>query len=260
MKACRVALVLAMVLPLPLWAQAPDHIAMGVVRAEARDPGAALVHFKARLAAEPSDYEANWRAALALLDLGKQIPDSARSARRDSLYAESERLARRATELNPADAEGHFVLAAAIGRASLTRSSRERVKRAAEIRAEALRAVELDPRHDGALHVLGRWHAEVMRLTAVERFFARSFLGGGDLRQASWDQALACMERAVRLAPANIYHQLDLAEIYIDRRRFADARARLEGIALLPVRDVMDPEYQAAAARLLARIADRPTR
>jgi tetratricopeptide (TPR) repeat protein len=240
--------------PTVLLAQAPDHLALGIARVEARDPQAALEHFKAQLAADPGNYEANWRAALALVDIGKQTPDSIRSARRDSMYAEAEKYARKATEANPGDAEGHFVLSVAIGRASLTRSKRERVRRATEIRAEALKAIEINPKHDGAYHVMGRWNAEIMRLSAMERFFAKSFLGGGVFNQASWDRAIEYLEQSVSLAPTNIYHQLDLALVYIDRKRYGDARRHLEQIATLPVVDVMDPNYQQQAVTQLQRI------
>jgi tetratricopeptide (TPR) repeat protein len=243
--------------PGALDAQAVDHIALGIARSESRDPRAALEHFQMHLATDARSYEANWRAALALIDIGKQTADSIRSLQRDSLYTEAERYARTAAEANPDDAEGHFVLSVAIGRASLTKSTRERVRRASEIRLEALRAIELGPRHDGAYHVLGRWNAEVMRLSAMERFFARSFLGGSVFNQASWDRAVEYLEKAIALAPTNIYHHLDLAEIYIDRKRYAEARRHLEQIATLPVVDVMDPAYQEQAARLLTKIARR---
>jgi len=62
------------------------------------------------------------------------------------------------------------------------------------------------------------------------------------------------MEKAVNLAPTNIYHHLDLALIYIDRDRYSDARRHLEMIATLPVVDVMDPGYQATALWWLTKI------
>jgi Tfp pilus assembly protein PilF len=62
------------------------------------------------------------------------------------------------------------------------------------------------------------------------------------------------MERAVELDPGRIYHRLDLAEIYVDRKRYADARAQLERVAALPYREPLDPQYRRQAAELLARI------
>jgi len=49
------------------------------------------------------------------------------------------------------------------------------------------------------------------------------------------------MEKAVELDPGRIYHRLDLAVIYADRKRYADARQQLDKVAELPDREVMDP-------------------
>jgi tetratricopeptide (TPR) repeat protein len=242
----------------PLGAQTvAEHVAAGVAAREARDGAGALKHFQAALAQDSMDYQANWEAALALIDLGKATPDDVKSPARDSLYALAEVYARRAVTANPSDAEGHFALANAIGRASLTKSKKERVQRASEIRTEALRAIQLNPRHDGAYHVLGRWNAEIMRLSGAARFFAKNFLGGDVLNQASWEGAVSNMEKAVELNPRRIYHRLDLAEVYVDRGRFSDARTQLQRIESLPVSDPLDPTYKQDAAQLLKKIENR---
>ena len=242
-----------------LTAQSPeDPIRLAIAAQLARDPQSALSHLETALALDSTSYEANWRAAENLLDIGKQTPDSVPSPERDSIYARAERLARRATEVEPGGADGHYVLAAAIGRASLTKSKKERVRRAAEIRAEALRALEIDPDHDKAYHVLGRWNAEIMRLSGFQRFFAKTFLGGKIFNAASWDSAVVYMDRAIGLAPENIYHHLDLAEMLIDRGRYSEARIHLNQVESLLVSDVMDPVYKERATALRAQIAMKP--
>jgi tetratricopeptide (TPR) repeat protein len=242
----------------PLGAQnVADHVSAGVAAREARDPAGALKHFQAALALDSMNYQANWEAALALIDIGKATPDEVKSPARDSLYALAEVYARRAATANPSDAEGHFALANAIGRASLTRSKKERVQRASEIRNEALRAIQLNPRHDGAYHVLGRWNAEIMRLSGATRFFAKNFLGGDVFNQASWEGAVSNMEKAVELNPRRIYHRLDLAEVYVDRGRYSDARTQLQRVEALPVSDPLDPTYKQQAAELLKKIGNR---
>lgn len=234
---------------------AADHVAMGIAARNALDARRALMHFEAALALDSLDYEANWQAALSLIDIGAETPDDIHSPARDSLYARAELLARRATEARPEGADGHFVLANAIGRVALTASLREKIRRAEEVRLEAIKAIRLDPRHDGGYHVLGRWHAEVMRLSAATRFLARTFLGGAVLSEASWDSAVANMEQAVELNPERIIHRLDLAEIYLDVGREADARVQLERIAHLTPRDPGDPEYQRRAAERLESLS-----
>jgi tetratricopeptide (TPR) repeat protein len=190
-----------------------------------------------------------------LLDQGEQIPDSVKSARRDSLYAGAERLARRAVAADSMGADGHFALAAAVGRASLGMGKKERIRRARVIRDEALRTLALNPRHDGAYHILGRWNAEIMRLSGLSRFFAKSLLGAGVFKQASWEGAVSNMERAVELDPGRLYHRLELAQIYVDRKRYDDARAQLEALQRLPDREIMDSVYRRQAEALAARIA-----
>ncbi len=241
-------------MPTAVPAQSPDHIAMGRAAFDGREPEVALIHFQAALAQDSTSYEAAWRASQAAIDVGKQTPDSVKSAYRDSMYALAERYARIAVGANPNDADGHFILSVALGRSSLTKGKRERVRRATEIRNEALRAIELRPTHDGAYHVLGRWNAEVMRLSGLTRFFAKSFLGGAVFNQASWENAVEFMNKAVALDPIIIQHRLDLGEIYIDRKQYSAARRQLEAIAPLPLKDVLDPRYKEKALRLLKQI------
>ncbi|MGH7591173.1 MAG: hypothetical protein ACREL2_07005 [Gemmatimonadales bacterium] len=241
----------------PVAAQtAADHVQMGK-SVEDLDPRTGLMHYREALALDSLDYAALWRASDALVDIGKQTPDTVASAARDSMYAEAEVLARQAVGADSMGADGHFALAQAIGRASLTKSKKERVKRAKEIRDEALRAIALDPDHDGAYHVLGRWNAEIMRLSGLTRFFAKTFLGGAVFNEASWDNAQKYMEKAVALNPSYVYHHLDLAEILVDREEWTEARTQLELVESLPVTDAMDPTYKSEATALLAKIANK---
>jgi tetratricopeptide (TPR) repeat protein len=236
------------------------EIAQGVAAFTARHPDLALRHFENALAVDSTSYEANWRAALALITLGVETPDSVKSPERDSLFARAEQDARRAVAADSLGAEGHFLLARAIGQTALTKGKKERIRLAGEVRNEALRAIELDPRHDGAYHLLGRWNAEVMHLSGFSRFFARSFLGGEVFGQASWDAAITNLERAVQLDSTRITHRLDLARVYVDRKRYADARHQLETIDTLPIRDFEDPRFKQEAAALLQKIAGKKDR
>ena len=246
------------VLPAHLAGQSvADHVAMGTAAIDAHDLRTGLAHFEAALALDSTDYAATWRAAIALLDQGEEIPDSIESPERDSLYARAEVLARRSVAADSNGSEGHFAVAAAVGRASLTMGKKERIRSAQVVRAEAFRTIELDPDHDGAYHILGRWNAEIMRLSGLGRFFAKSFLGAGIFRQASWEAAISNLQRAVELDPARIYHRLELARIYADRKRYQEARDQIGRIDALPDRELLDPVYRERAAALANRIADK---
>lgn len=204
---------------------------------------------------QPDNYEANWRLAMTLVNIGQLTPDHEKSPTRDSLYASAESYARLAVAANPSGADGHFALGTAVGRASLTVGTKERIKRAAEIYREAHNAIDLDPRHDGAYHLLGRWHAEIMRLSGLQKFFAKTFLGADIFNQASWDEAEHNLRTAVQLDPSRIFHRLDLAEVLANRERWREAKQQVDTIAALPPVEPMDLNYRRRAQELRVRIA-----
>jgi len=230
--------------------------------AEAREAGSmtparALTLLEQALAVDAQSYEANWRAAVALVDLGLETPDSVKSPARDSLFRRAEQHARLAIAADSNRVEGHFVLGMALGRVALTQGKKDRVKYAKEIFEAANRALAIAPQHDGAHHILALWHAEAMRTSGFNRFMAKNLLGGKILSQASWARAIEHLETAVAIDPTRIFHRLDLARVYVDRKRYSAARRHLNAIAELPNRVAQDAQYRLEAARLLESIASR---
>jgi tetratricopeptide (TPR) repeat protein len=228
-----------------------DHVAAGDRAHTALDATAALEHYERALSLDPTHYEALWKASRDAVDLGEFMADR---KRRSEYYRRAEGYARRAVAANPADAEAHFHLARAVGVAALALGVRDRVKYANEVRAEALRALELNPKHPGALHVMGMWNAEVMRLSGFERSIARTFLGGRVFGSASWADAIRYMEEAVAVDPGRLTHHLDLARIYRDRGEKAKAREQYEAVIRGTASEFNDAEYKRLAERELAAI------
>ena len=232
-----------------------EALTLGIAAMQRHDNGTARSYLEQALRDQPDSYQANWRLGLVLVEIGQLTPDDVKSPARDSLYSLAESYARRAVAVNPAGADGHFVLGTAVGRTSLTLSTKERIRRAAEIFAEAHTALRLDSGHDGAYHLLGRWHAEIMRLSSLQEFFARNFLGAAIFDQASWDAAEHNLRIAVAYAPNRIFHRLDLAEILADRAKWRDARLQVDSIAVMPPQEPMDVIYRRQARTLGLRIA-----
>lgn len=258
-------LALAASLALPVRAPAQDaaaHVAAGDSAYGMLHPDAALRHYQAALAIDSGNYAALWKAALAQVDVAKQIAgaNDAEKQQRDSLYAAAHRYAEAAVRANPSGAQGHYTVALALGRLSRTKGSKERVRYAKVIFDEATRAVEIDSTHHNAHHVLGAWHAEVKRLSGVQRFFAKALFGGGFMDRANWNDAVRHLERAVALQPQHIYHRLELAEVYYDLGRFSKAREQLAAIPALPVADVLDPQYKREAAEFFEDIKNEKDR
>ena len=245
-------LLLATTLTTSVAAQTPaEHIALGDSIYAQFKPDQALTHYTAAIGADSSNYEALWKAARSEVDQAEVERDA---SRRDRLSKASEALARRAIKVRPADAEAHFHLARALGRRALSVGVRDRVKFATEVRAEALEALRLDPNHPGALHVMGVWNAEVMRLNGVQRFFAKNVLGGRVFGEASWERAVSYMEKSIAVDPDRIVHHLDLGKIYADLGDKAKARVQFELAARGRRIDFNDPSYQREAQAALDKL------
>jgi FimV-like protein len=257
MRALPIAAALALAAG-PLAAQTvAQHLTAGDTARCQRNSAAALAHFREALQLDSLNYEANWKAARELTDIGKLMPDSLKK-RRDTVYAEALALAQRAVRVDSLGADGHYMIAVAAGRVALTKGPRERVRSARLVRDEALKAIALDSLHDGALHVMGRWNAEIMRLPGLTKFFAKTFLGAGIFNEASWDNAVNYFTEAIRINPTNIYHHLDLAEALVDAGRRDEARPHLAEVARLPLGcDAGDPVFKQEAAQLLQKISRR---
>jgi tetratricopeptide (TPR) repeat protein len=204
--------------------------------------------------ANPLYCEALWKAAREISDVAKQLLGDSLKQRRDSLYSVGRTWAGEAIRADSSVANAHFSLALVLGRLSRTRGGKERVRFGRIIYDETERTIQMDPRHDGAYHILGMWNAEVKRLSGFTRFAAKTFLGAGFMNRASWDSAVADMERAVQLNPQHVYHRLELAGVYLDVDQPAKAKEQLQAIAGLPDGDPMDPYYKRLAAAALADI------
>ena len=240
----------ALVAPAARAQSAAEHLTLGD-RDRAANPASALRHYEAAVALDANSYDALWRASVAAVEAGEGNPDP---ERRKALYLQGEQYGRRATQANPNDAEGHFVLARALGRTALTLGSRDRVKYAGEVRTHALEALRLNPRHPGALHIMGMWNAEVMRLNGVARFMAKNFLGGQVFGSASWSEAQRYLEQAVALEPNRLIHRIDLAAIYADRGNDAKAREQAEFVVQAPATEANDAKLKQDADALLKRL------
>ncbi|MEP6729558.1 MAG: hypothetical protein ABJE10_02915 [bacterium] len=224
---------------------AAEHIALGDKEHTALSAPSALHHYEEAIKVDPKSYEALWKASREAVDVGEYNPDD---KERDRLYSLAEQYARRAVEANANDAEGHFHLARALGRKALSLGKRDQVKYAGDVRTEALEALRLDPKHPGAMHVMGKWNYEVLQLSGMTRFMAKTFLGGKVFDSANWDDAQKYMEESVAVDPGRLVHHLDLARVYKARGNKEKAHAEYEATIRGTITEYNDKKFQAEAA------------
>jgi len=223
---------------------AADHVALGDKEYVAMNAPAALQHYEEAIKVDPKNYEALWKASRSAVDLGSY---ESNDKKREDYFKNAELYARRAVEVNPGDAEGHFNLARSLGKNALTQSPRARIKYAKDVRDHALECLKISPKHAGCLHVMGMWNAEVMRLNGFTRMIAKNFLGGKIFDSASWAEAKRYMEASVASEPDRIVHHVDLAGVYRDTGDKAKARAEWQAALKLPNADYNDRHFKAEA-------------
>jgi len=226
---------------------AAEHIALGDKDHAAGSAASALRHYQEAVSADAKSAEALWRASRESIDLGEF-----NDAKRDSMYKSGEAYARSAVVADPKSAMAHFALAKSIGRRALSLGTRERIKYANAVHEEFMASLALDSINPGALHVMGMWHANIMRLNGMERFFAKNLLGGKTFGEANWDDAAKSLERASAFEPDRIVHALDLAGVYRDRDEKVKAREQYQRALSLKAVEYNDKSYQAQAQKELA--------
>jgi tetratricopeptide (TPR) repeat protein len=203
-------------------------------------------------AASPAQFDALVGLAKERLERALLIDEEDEDARRP-LLAEAERYSRAAAELRPDEAEGWFLVAASIGLRSQYESMRQQVRLGAEIWELAATALERDPNHPGAHHVMGRLNLEAMELSGFGRMIATHLFGSQTLRRASWEQAESHLEKAAELEPA-LYHHLWLGRLYRARDREDEARAQYRLMLDMPASSRLDEIWIEEARKDLARL------
>ena len=167
----------------------------------------------------------------------------------ERLYIEAEQLARMAVRLSPEDSKGHLYLSVAVGKLALYEGGRRKVELSKETKAEAERAVALNPNEDFGYHVLAIWHREVVELNWLLRTFSE--LVYGKFPTASLESALANLRRAVDLAPDIIPHRVELGITLASAGRWAEAKTELERVLRMPQTWATNEYYWKLARRKL---------
>jgi tetratricopeptide (TPR) repeat protein len=227
-------------------------IAAGDAALQKLDLEAGIAAYRSALEAAPDSYEALWKLARALTD---EATLSRQPGEQKGLCVEAEKLARRASSLVPSGSKGHAYLAVAVGKLALFEGGRRKVDLSKEVKAEAEKALQLDPNEDVALHVLAIWNREMVELGWLLRSFAQLLYGR--LPPASLEAALADLSRASELAPDVIPHHVELGITLASAKRWAEARTELEKGLALPTAWVTDDYYRALARSNLARVQDK---
>lgn len=209
---------------------------------------AALQFYEKVIAMDSSNCEGLWKTTRAYIDLG----ETAEKDIQKNNYYVAEKIGRKAVAECPESDMAHLELAVAVGRVALMEGGKKKVRLSREIKAEALKALELNPQNDIAHHVLARWHREVANLSGMLKMFAKVLYGG--LPDASNEKAVEHFKSAIENDPSFLNHYLELGMTYQKMDEWLLAKECFEKVIELPKTDSDDDDHKAEAQQRLEKV------
>jgi len=168
---------------------------------------------------------------------------------RSEYYQAAKIYAETALKIDPKNSEANCVMAIALGRSSLSKSGRDKIENAKEVKKYVDAAIAGDAGNFKAWHVLGRWQYEISNLNSLERGLVKLFYGG--LPPATLKQSIASFEKAHALRPEFLLNYYEMAKAYKDNGNKAKAIAYLQLLITLPNQTEDDPAIKSKSKELI---------
>ncbi|KAA3655111.1 MAG: hypothetical protein DWQ10_17300 [Calditrichaeota bacterium] len=248
------AVVLILMVPAVLMAQdnVQEWLDKGDAAYESFDNQTALTSYKKVLELDEQNFDGLWKTARALTDVGKALGGDAEKEH----YLEADKYARKCIELYGDKAESHYVLALSVGRLALFEGGKKKIELSKEVEAEAKKALEVNPEHDGAAHILGRWNHNIATLGWFLRAAAKVVYGGVP-KGATLENAEKYFAMAIDLNPEKPVHRLEYARTLIELEKYAEAKTQLQKCLDLEKVQWEDDNHKKEAAKMLKEIRNK---
>jgi tetratricopeptide (TPR) repeat protein len=168
---------------------------------------------------------------------------------RNDYYTAAKIYAETALKIDPNNSEANCVMAMALGRSSMSKSGKEKIVNAREVRRYVDASIKNDPKNFKAWHILGRWHYEISNLNILEKSFVKLLYGG--LPPASLKQSIYAFEMSKILTPEFILNYYEMAKAYKENDDKDKAIATLQLMLTLPIQTEDDPTIKEKGRNLL---------
>lgn len=221
-----------------------DQLEKSLREAEAYDK------FKHALKLDHRNYYALWKCSELCSRIGRRQPTKQKQL---DFYKAGKIFAETAIKVDPQQADGYYALSVAMGRLAMTESGNEKVKAVKAIRDNAEKAIDINPNHGRAWHVMGKWHYEVSNLNAVEKAALKIFYGG--LPKSSLSESIAAYEKALVYEPNFALNNLELAKAYHRNDQDEKAISLLRQLPSIPNRTEDDKGIKEEGKKLLDKIS-----
>lgn len=180
----------------------------------------------------PGNPDILWKLSRLNISMAESITPH-ESQRRLPFYSKAVEYARTAVALDSTNAAAHTWLAASMAVMADKIGSKEKLRRAGEIRKELDKALALNPNDDVAWSILGSYNRQISKISWFQRALGNTFVGS--VPKGSAEEAEHAFKKAISLNPRAIRHYHELALLYIDENRKQEALPILQSALKKPV-------------------------
>ncbi len=187
---------------------------------------------------DPDNIDALWIKSVAY----SNVANYREGADKEELFEKADKLADKALSIRDDYADAHYAKAVALGRKAEAAGVRDGVRLSREIKESVEHAIEHDPEHGGAWYINGMLLYRVANLSRMERMAANALFGGFPF-EASDEEAIEALEKAIQYSPGNIYYHVGFAEVLKSNDKNGEARRVLEKAQELEPVTPEDPDH-----------------
>jgi regulator of microtubule dynamics RMD1/3-like protein len=175
--------------------------------------------------------------------------ETSNTQKRDEWFKLAHGYATLAIKADPLSDQANVSMAMILGKSTLTKSGKEKLKNARAIKKHLDIALKTNPNNYLAWHILGRWNYELSNVTAIERAGAKVFYGG--IPEGTLKNAISSLEKARSLQPYFILNCISLATAYHKDGQKSKAIGLLKSLQAFPVKTEDDSKHKQDALKLV---------
>lgn len=168
---------------------------------------------------------------------------------RDDYYIAAKIYAETALKIDANNSDANCAMAIALGKSSMSKSGKEKITTAKEIKRYLDASLKTNPQNFKAWHILGRWHYEISKLNFLERSIAKVLYGGVPV--ATLAQSIYAFERSRSITPLFLLNYYEMARAYKEHNNKDKAIACLKEMLTLPNQTEDDPLIKEKGRNLL---------
>ncbi len=199
------------------------------------DAAQALKYYKELEALQPDNADVHVRIARQYRHLMADAGSNSEKMKLGNLALEH---GKKAAALAPNNSDAQLSCAISYGKMVPLLGKKEQVACSKLIKEGAEKAIKLNASNDLAWHILGRWHRSVASVSGVKKTLAAMVYDS--LPEASNEEAVNCLRKAVKLNPKRLMHFIELGRAYAQMGYPDEARVYIKRGLSMPSREKDD--------------------